>query len=44
VMMLCSGFYYNGLLPANTTLLTFCPGWIATNIGGKNGRDVKTTD
>jgi len=50
-IMLCVGAFHKGLLPATTTLLCFCPGYIATKLGadfkamaGSEGRDVESTD
>jgi len=33
-IMLTVAFFEKGLIPATTTVLTFCPGHIATNLGG----------
>lgn len=50
-IMLCVGAFHKGLIPATTTVLCFCPGFIATAIGsqfekmmGSSGRDVESTD
>jgi len=32
-IMLCVGAFHKGLIPATTTVLCFCPGFIATAIG-----------
>jgi len=44
--MIAVGFHEKGMIPATTTMLTFCPGHIATNLGGQmeGGKDPATVD
>jgi len=40
VIMLEVAYFEKGMIPATTTMLSFCPGWIGTNMGGAKGRDI----
>jgi len=50
-IMLCVGAFHKGLVPATTTLLAYCPGYVSTKladdfkeIAGRDGRDLESTD
>jgi len=50
-IMLCVGAFYKGLIPATTTVLCFCPGFIDTKLGSDfkamvdiTARPVESTD
>jgi len=45
-IMLTVACFEKGMIPATTTMLSFCPGHIGTNLGGRfsGGRDINEAD